>query len=67
MDADIDQLAEENGGYWGQHPEHPLEDWQTLVANDETRRGYWEWVEAQMQFVPGENLSPEGDDEDDDA
>ena len=31
-------------GYWGEHPEFPLEDWKYEVRNDDTRAGYWEWV-----------------------
>lgn len=27
-------------------PDHPIEDWQYEVANDDTRLGYWEWVKA---------------------
>lgn len=36
-------------GYWGESAEHPLCEWQALVANDETRQGYWEWVAAQKE------------------
>jgi hypothetical protein len=34
-------------GYWGEHPEHALETWRYEVANNDTRMGYWDWVEAQ--------------------
>lgn len=31
--------------YWdGEHPDHPVSDWQGEVAKGNTRRGYWEWV-----------------------
>jgi hypothetical protein len=30
--------------FWGNHPEHSLEDWQTEVADADTRLGYWDWV-----------------------
>lgn len=50
MEQDIEALSEAHGGYWGEHPKHPLEDWQLQVANNETRRGYWEWVEAQLAY-----------------
>ena len=33
---------------WGSHPIHPVEDWQHEVSNDETRLGYWEWVESRL-------------------
>jgi hypothetical protein len=45
---DIMHLAATNGGYWGEHPEHPVEDWLYEIANLDTRRGYWEWVEARI-------------------
>jgi hypothetical protein len=43
-----DQLRERYDN-WGEHPEHSLEAWQHQVANDETRRGYWEWVAAEIE------------------
>ena len=48
MDPDIEQMAAQHGGYWSEHPNYPSEDWKLLAANNETRRGYWEWVEAQI-------------------
>lgn len=35
-------------GPWGEHPEHPVAYWKYAVANDDTRLGYWPWVEARM-------------------
>ena len=33
--------------YWNdEDPDYPASDWQYEVANGDTRRGYWEWVEA---------------------
>lgn len=37
------------GGYWGEHPDYPVEDWRREVGNDDTRQGYWEWVESQLE------------------
>lgn len=31
-------------GFWGRHPDWELETWRRLVARDDTRLGYWEWV-----------------------
>lgn len=31
---------------WAEHPCAPLEDWKFEVQNDDTRLGYWEWVDA---------------------
>jgi hypothetical protein len=44
------QLIEEHG-YWGEMPGHPVADWQYEVANNDSRRGYWEWVAARMAEV----------------
>jgi hypothetical protein len=32
--------------WWGEDKDFPLADWRYAVANDDTRLGYWEWVEA---------------------
>jgi hypothetical protein len=37
----------EGQNYWqDEDPEHPVSDWQTEVANGDTRAGYWEWAHA---------------------
>ena len=36
-------------GYWKEHPEFPVTDWQYEVQNDETRLGYWEWVVGKLE------------------
>lgn len=43
----------ESYGYWGQHPEFPVSDWEYEVANDNTRRGYWQWVHAKIGEADG--------------
>lgn len=35
-----------SGGYWNDNNEYPIEDWKYEVANNDTRRGYHEWIEA---------------------
>lgn len=35
-------------GYWDEHPDHPVGDWQSEVEADDTRLGYWDWVLVQM-------------------
>ncbi len=47
-DLDLETLEAANGGYWGEHPEHLVEDWQHEIANGDSRLGYWEWVEAKI-------------------
>ena len=35
---------EKKYGRWSSHPDIPVEDWKSEVANGDTRLGYWEWV-----------------------
>ena len=46
---------EDSFGYWGEHPDHPVSDWQAEVSNDETRLGYWYWVEDKLQAFLEDN------------
>jgi hypothetical protein len=45
-----EQLQAKYGGYWEEHPEFSLEDWQDEVLSESTRQGYWPWVEAQIEL-----------------
>ena len=47
-DLNLDELQEQHGGYWGEHPKFPVEDWVAAVVNEDTRQGYWEWVESRV-------------------
>jgi hypothetical protein len=42
-------LADQNGGHWGEHPDYPARDWKHEVVDGNTRLGYWDWVEAQIE------------------
>lgn len=33
---------------WESHPDHPAEDWQAEVANDDTRLGYLDWLAGRL-------------------
>lgn len=48
-------LAEQCGGLWREHEKYPLSDWQAMVANDDTRLGYWDWVVTQIEMETGIN------------
>ncbi len=48
MPATAEELIEAYG-VWGEHPEWPVEIWQYEVSNDETRSGYWQWVEGKLE------------------
>jgi len=38
---------EDHGGLWGECLGYPLEVWRFEVQNNETRLGYWDWVNNQ--------------------
>jgi hypothetical protein len=42
------EISIDHGGWWGSHPNYPLEDWQSEVANNDTRLSYWEWVTGKV-------------------
>jgi hypothetical protein len=46
--AYVDSIMKKNGGYWGDHPNYPSDEWQDEIANGDTRLGYWEWVAKQL-------------------
>lgn len=39
-------------GTWGEHPLWPVADWREEISNDDTRIGYWEWVEGKIDMLP---------------
>lgn len=51
MEAANESLAESNGGIWGKHLDHPVEDWQYEVANGDSRQGYWDWVAHRIELA----------------
>ena len=56
-DAELDSTVEsyseealrEKCGIWGEHPTFPWSDWTFEVSNNETRQGYWSYVESCVQ------------------
>jgi len=50
-----EELMKANGGYWGEHPDHSVADWQYAVANHDTRQGYWDWVKSSIDSNQGES------------
>ena len=40
------ELADANGGLWGEHPAWPAADWRYEVESGDTRLGYQAWLEA---------------------
>jgi hypothetical protein len=50
----VQALSDTFGGareVWGAHPQFGVADWQAEVAADTTRRGYWNWVHAQVEAL----------------
>ena len=35
---------------WTEYAAYPVQDWQHEVLNDNTRLGYWDWVEASIEW-----------------
>jgi hypothetical protein len=46
------ELRDKFGGYWGKHPDYPVEDWTYEVGIGDTRLGYWDWVAAKIEEEP---------------
>lgn len=54
-------LREANGGVWGEHPDHPAEDWRIEVENHDTRAGYWDWVAGRIEALADDSATePDG-------
>ena len=47
-DAVQELINEFGGSIWEESGDHPVEDWERLVINDETRLGYWEHVAKEL-------------------
>lgn len=52
--SDVIALQEAYGGYWGDHPDYPVSDWQYEVENGDTREGYWTWVLSKLESAEDE-------------
>lgn len=44
-----DQYVVGSDDCWAENETYTVADWQHEVANGDTRRGYWEWVQAQIE------------------
>lgn len=43
---------------WSDDPDYPSDDWKYEVANDQTRRGYLDWVAAMREQESPEPSAP---------
>jgi len=50
MEEEVQKLID-IAGYWAEHPDYSVDDWQYEVANGDTRQGYWWWVAAQLGVI----------------
>lgn len=50
--VDAHEVQAKDFDVWGEDPECPLRDWQYEIGNNETRLGYWEWVQSKKDEVP---------------
>jgi len=41
--------------HWENDPHYPVDDWKAEVANDDTRLGYLDWVEARSELLASED------------
>ena len=51
--AKYDRLARD--GKWGEHPNHPMKEWQAAVHGKSTRVGYWDWVVTRLKRAANED------------
>ena len=51
--AKYDGLAEDSD--WGEHPNHPMKEWQAEVNRKTTRGGYWDWVVTRLRLAADKN------------
>lgn len=36
--------------HWEENADYPIADWKYEVANDDTRLGYWDWIENREEM-----------------
>ena len=46
-DTEVQVLV--NGDAWSEHPKFPRQDWRAEVAAGDSQRGYWDWVNGQLE------------------
>ena len=44
----VKELREKWGGWWGEHPDFRVADWAHECGENDTRLGYWEWVQINL-------------------
>lgn len=55
---DADELCKKYGS-WGEHPNHPVTDWQAQVTDGDTRLGYWDWLVVELETAAEDSIEPD--------
>ncbi len=53
---DLLDLAASFGGWWGECPLCPKEDWTYAIAAGDTLLGYWQWVAERLNNIQDSDL-----------
>lgn len=53
LDAFIEDKRRKPEDPWAAAEDYPVEQWQHEVAEDDTRLGYWDWVQHQKDMAHG--------------
>lgn len=51
MSPEALDLARKHGGVWAEHPVFTSDDWRHDIAEQNTRRSYWDWVLSKIEFA----------------
>lgn len=57
--SQLDDKYNPDGG--GEHPAYTRDDWRQEVAEENTLRGYWDWVAAQLESAQDDMDEPESE------
>ncbi len=57
--SQLDDKYNPDGG--GEHPVYTRDDWRQEVAEENTLRGYWDWVAAQLESAQDDLAEPENE------
>ncbi len=57
--SQLDDKYNPDGG--GEHPVYTRDDWRQEVGEENTLRGYWDWVAAQLETAQDDLAEPENE------
>ena len=53
-----DWIDDPERSHWDDHPDYPVEDWQSEVANGDTRQSYRDWLLCRAAMEDDEYPEP---------